>query len=346
MSRTSKKRRDNKKSTNHRFPSLLSAWRKKYEAFTAYLADGSEAQHQKALAATHSWTKSVRHHARSKTLNTAIDAQPCSNQREKSYVVRDALDVVGEWEIVSESGTRVVRLWAIPLTAPVSQLLAIHRQGDALASLVGEMSDTTAVFLTSIPAHIACVVTPQALADLGFAARTALADPAVVEEVRKTLEPYAMPSHCNLDNAQSIGTAVALVASVDSHIALPAFAGKYTPAQSQVWSAGLEQLKGATGADSVFASAPRQWTRGVVLALLTWTDFSWGVNARVAQTERKVIDISKVWVEFQPHGIALNAFADSEAFSTTTLPVEVTVWPWYSMMDAWEERGITLLQNT
>lgn len=348
-----KTNRSKKRSTNTAFVPLLNVWRKQYHVLAQYLRSEDAKDLELYQQCQQRWVKSVQKSFASQKLNTVLNSSPFTDQKEKSYCVRDAINVCSDWQY---KGKRI-RLWGVSVTGSVGHLLAVARSGNDLANGVHQTIGSPVAFVGAFPLHIACLLSPQAVGDISEFASTALFDDnsEVIaeqqEKLLKQLEPYLFQSHCDLEKIAtaadtSMGTMVLTFVSVEKADSTSIYNGRISAEQSNVWSACVNQWKDSNETAQVFFTIPEQWTRSVVLGLKTYTDFIWGMNARMDNKIEKVLDVDRVFVEYLDNGIVLDAHTSNGYFATAHLPTETTMWPLHIALDDFQERGIRLLSKT
>lgn len=349
---SSKRKTKRSQNRSSAFMPLLNVWRKQYQVLAQYL-HSEDAKDLEIYNQCHTrWIKNVQNNFASQKLNTVLNNSAFSDQKEKSYCVRDAINVCSDW---THKGKHI-RLWGVSVTGTVGHLLAVARSGNDLADSVHQTIQSPVAFVGAFPMHIACVLSPQAIGDMSTFACTGLFDNnnMVVaeqqEKLLKQLEPYLFQSHCDLEkiaNASdtSMGTMVLTFASVETSDASPLYNGRMNAEQSNIWSSCINQWKEKNETPHVFFTIPEQWTRSVVLGLKTYTDFIWGMNARVDNKVEKVLDIDRVFVQYLENAIVLDAHTRNEYFATVHLPPETTMWPLRIAFDDFQERGIRFLSK-
>ena len=348
-----KVKRPKKRSTNTAFVPLLNVWRKQYQVLAQYLRSEDAKDLELYQQCQQRWVKSVQKSFASQKLNAILNSSPFSDQKEKSYCVRDAINVCSDWQ----SKGKHIRVWGVSVTGSVGHLLAVARSGNDLANSVHQTIGSPVAFVGAFPLHVACLLSPQAVGDISEFACTQLFDdnnvvvPEQQEKLLKQLEPYLFQSHCDLEKIATatdtaMGTMVLTFVSVENSDAPLIYNGRIGSDQSNTWSTCVNQWKVHNETAQVFFTIPEQWTRSVVLGLKTYTDFIWGMNARMDNKSEKVLDVERVFVEYLDNSIVLDAHTSNEYFATVHLPTETTMWPLHIALDDLQERGIRFLSKT
>lgn len=350
----SKQKRDKKRTTTKSsvFVPLLQTWRKQYEVLAQYFQSGEQKDLQLYNQCQQRWVTHVKKAYTNHNLNTLLNNSAFSDQKEKSYCVRDAINVCSDW---SKRNTHI-RLWGVTVTGSVGHLLAATRTGNDIAQMVGQTIDAPVAFVGAFPMHIACVLSPQAVGDISEFASTSLFDenhtmiPDAQQKLLKQLEPYLFQSHCDLEkisnqSESAMGTVVLTFASVEQSEPSKLYEGKISPQQSEIWSQHIAQWKNSHEIQSLFFTIPEQWSRSLSLGVKTYVDFVWGMNARMDNKTCKVLDIDRVFVDYQKDAIVLDAHTPEGYFASVELPVETTMWPLHICLDDLQERGIRLMSK-
>lgn len=350
----SKHKRDKKRSTakNSAFLPLLQTWRKQYEVLAQYFESGDQKDLQLYKQCHQRWITHVKKAYANNNLNTLLNNSTFSEQKEKSYCVRDAINVCSDWS----KSNKHTRLWGVTVTGSVGHLLAATRTGNEIADMVAQTIDAPVAFVGAFPMHIACLLSPQAIGDISEFASTSLFDdnnvviPDAQQKLLKRLEPYLFQSHCDLEkisnqSATAMGTVILTFASVEQPEPLQLYEGKVHSQQSQMWSEQIAQWKSHQEIHQLFFTLPEQWSRSLSLGVKTYMDFVWAMNARMDNRTSKVLDIDRVFVDYQKNAIVLDAHTPEGYFATVELPVETTMWPLHICLDDLQERDIRLLSN-
>lgn len=344
-------RKKHNKKTNSGFVPLVQTWRKQYQVLAQYLRTEDPKDLKVYQECQKRWVKNAKKVFAGQNINTVLNGSTFANQKEKSYCVRDAINVCSDL-----GGTKAIRLWGVSVTGSVAHLLAVARSGNDLASCVSQTIDAPVAFTGAFPLHVASLLSPQAIGDISKFAATSLFDDnnAVISEQQNTLlknlEPYLFQSHCDLEKIASasdtsMGTIILTFASVDAQEKSALYEGKINAKQSEAWSLGVANWKKENEIAQVFFTIPEQWSRCVVLGLKTYIDFIWGMNARIDNKPQKVLDVDRVFVEYLEKEIVLDAHTPEGFFATVRLPVETTMWPLLICLDDLQDRGIRLLDK-
>lgn len=354
MSIQSKHKRGKTRSASKKttFVPLLQTWRKQYEVLAQYFERGEEKDLQLYKQCQQRWVTHVKKTYTNNNLNMLLNNSPFSEQKEKSYCVRDAINVCSDWS----KHNKHVRLWGVTVTGSVGHLLAATRTGNEIAHMVGQTLDSPVAFVGAFPMHIACLLSPQAVGDISEFACAYLFDennvviPDGQQKLLKQLEPYLFQSHCDLEkissqSANSMGTVILTFASVEQSEPLKLYEGKVNLQQSQLWSEQIAQWKSRQEIHQLFFTIPEQWSRSLTLGVRTYMDFVWAMNARMDNKTSKVLDIDRVFVDYQHDKIVLDAHTPEGYFASVELPVETTMWPLYICLDDLQERDIRLLSK-
>lgn len=333
------------------FVPLVNVWRKQYEILANHLRAPSEKSEQAYLQAHQRWNNHVRAAVNSHKINDVMGEQKFADQREKSYCVQDILNVC----IEKTQRNHTYRLWGLPITGLLPQLLAAVRSGDEFAKILQQMINAPVAFMGAVPSHIACVLSPQAMADLTtFAPQLFTSQGEVNGEEQKALfkimEPYVFQSHCDLEKvAQSpdsaMGTIVCLFVSSSTQETPPLFDGQVSVEMDHHWNSAVQQWKEENQASQLFFSKPERLTRSIVLGAQTLLDFTWGMNARASGNTQSVLTVERVFVDYQPNQILLTAYTEESFYASAALPIETTMWPLHLILDNLADRGVRLLNQ-
>lgn len=346
----------NKKSTT--FAPLLQTWRKQYDALYKYIQSSESADKEHYLDVKKRWENNVNRLTKSNTLNTICDRQQFKNQKEKSYFIRDAINVCSQWS----DETHTYSLWGVSVLGSAGHLLAASRAGEVYAKWIEKMLDngSVATSLGGIPLHVAAVFSPQAVRDTLRASVNVFTTDGVDYEKRTqwvaSLEPYLFQTHCDLGKMSTsekqegnvgsmILTFVVKTPISESLNNIALWDGRVNSTQNTIWNEASR--KWATDNDvRLLVTVPEQWSRSVLLGATNFMDFVWGMNAQIDGKIDKVFDISRVFVEFKKDHIGLNAFTEENGFfASVELPKELTMWPLLCVFDALENRNIAVMQT-
>lgn len=352
VSTHSKSKRDKKRATVKADPfiPLVQTWRKQYEALSQYFQSNADKDLQLYNQCQQRWVRNVKNAHGKNTLNTLLNNSLFSAQKEKSYCVRDAINVCSDWSNKNQH----VRLWGVTVTGSVGHLLAATRTANEIAHMVGHTIEAPVAFVGAFPMHVACLLSPQAIGDITKFSSSSLFDENNVvvwenqEKLLKQLEPYLFQTHCDLEkiathSATAMGTMILTFASLETATPLKLYEGNLNSSQSQAWSEGVAQWKERQEIPQLFFTVPEQWSRSLTLGVKTYIDFVWGMNARMDNKPQKVLDVDRVFVDYQDDKIVLDAHTPDGYFASVELPVETTMWPLHICLDDLQERGIRLL---
>lgn len=350
----SKSKRDKKRSAPKASPfvPLVQTWRKQYEVLSEYFQSNDDKDLQLYNQCQQRWIKNVKKAYDNNNLNTLLNNSLFSAQKEKSYCVRDAINVCSDWSNKNQH----VRLWGVTVTGSVGHLLAATRTANEIAQMVSQTIEAPVAFVGAFPMHIACLLSPQAMGDISKSSCESLFDEnhnVVVEaqeKLLKQLEPYLFQTHCDLEkiasqSATAMGTMILTFASLEDKAPLKLYLGDLNASQSQTWSQGVLNWKERQEIPQLFFTVPEQWSRSLNLGVKTYIDFVWAMNARMDNKPQKVLDIDRVFVDYQEDKIVLDAHTPEGYFASVELPVETTMWPLHICLDDLQERDIRLLSK-
>lgn len=349
-----KSKRDKKRSTlkSPSFVPLAQTWRKQYQVLSEYFQSNEDKDLELYNQCQQRWIKNVKKAYSNNTLNILLNNSNFSSQKEKSYCVRDAINVCSDWSKKDQH----VRLWGVTITGSVGHLLAATRTANEIAQMVSQTVEAPVAFVGAFPMHIACLLSPQAIGDISDFSCTSLFDEnhnvvlEAQEKLLKNLEPYLFQTHCDLEkianhSATAMGTMILTFASLDGADHLKLYEGNLSASQSQTWSQSVLQWKDRQEVPQLFFTVPEQWSRSLNLGIKTYIDFVWGMNARMDNKLQKVLDIDRVFVDYQDDKIVLDAHTPEGYFASVELPVETTMWPLHICLDDLQEREIRLLSK-
>lgn len=275
--------------------------------------------------------KTVLQKAAQNKLDQEIDQMKITDYM-RSLLNYDCLNTTSD-VCIEANGPKKAALWGVPATAPLPLLLRLSHEGqDLVYDTLPKISEETEVAcLGVLPYHIACSMSPQAVANIMESWAQVHHEPELLNKLRENLSLYSVAQHANLDQAsEQVGTAMMIVATLSKDGVDPL-----------AWLHRMQEWKKEKDLH-ILLSEPKPWGEAAVDTLLQQCYFDWGADARSRGMLESVLMINRVELTELPDGrVQAEAFMDRTLFGTCFLDMTVQIWAVDLMNEELKNRGVS-----